>query len=590
MPPLVLATVILAGAGLTPAQRALLSEPARRVTPPPFSFAAPAGPSFTEAQKAAQRAAGGTVVPLVTAACEAGRDSVRLLPGDYRFGQEHWGPTGVISPLEFNGLRRPDDHPLLIDATGCTFWFDLADDQTPTEHFCLGFRDCANLILRGATLDRGTPGLIEGRITAFDAPGQRIEIELSPGITLPAKFNNDLNQRLVPFKADGRFVAPLYALQAGGRRLMYGPPTPGTQPGRVWVPLPDPALFQTLADPAWARRYGEAGLLRVGDGLCLVYSVAESIGLRNCRHLTLDGLDVYVTKAAGVEADGDGGHLWHNCYFGPRPGTSRWHGADGFLFCATRQGPTLDGLTIVHTTDDVLNIHGFWGLVRGVEGRRVTFDRNPPAGWAVPRGATAGDRVAFYDPADARPLGRARVTAAEGDAVVLDGEVAARSGVVAEWLDHECGDWLIQRCDFHDCYQRLMLQSGPGLLRDCLLTRLGSSVEFNSVLAGHVGEGSVPRDITVRGNTFTDVSPMPGGAALTCYFRAARQPTTPLLSGLTLTGNTIHAAAGAAIRLDGVDGATINGNRLSGTVGEPVVLTACRAVTVGDNTLEEPAK
>jgi hypothetical protein len=589
MPPFLLAASLL-GATLTPAQAALLTAPPRHVEAAPFSFAAPAGPTFTDAEKETQRAAGRTVVPLVKTAFAAGVDHVRLAPGDYRFGQETWGPDGPIYPLEFDSLRRDDDHPFLVDAGGCTFWFDLADDEAPTEHFCLGFRDCANLILRGAILDRGTPGCVEGRITAFDFAAHRIEIELSPGMTLPTRFNDDLNQRLVPFKADGTFCAPLYALQSGGRRLRYGPLQPGSRPGRCWVPLLDPALLDTSRDAAWLKRWGERGVLRVGDGLSLVYTVAESIGLRDCRHVTLDGLDVYVTKAGGSEQGGDGGHLWHNCYVGPRPGTSRWQGADGFMFNATRQGPTLDGVTVVHTTDDVLNIHGYWGLVQAVDGRRVTFERNASAGWSVPRGAVAGDRLWFYDPADAKPVGRATVTAIDGHTVTLDAAVAAKAGAVAEWPEHECGEWLIQRCDFHDDYQRVLLQSGPGVLRDCHLTRLGSCVELNSVLFGHCGEGGVPRAITVADNVFTEVAPTPGGASVGVYFRAAHTPAVPLLGGLTITGNTFTAPGGAAVFLDGVDGAVLSGNRFRGVPGDTVAMTRCRNVDIGPNMIEEPGK
>ena len=94
-----------------------------------FCFDAPAGPAFSGQEKQAQREAGGRVVPMVIDAFRAGDDSVRIPPGDYRFGKERWGPDGVIYPLEFAGLQRDDAHPFTIDATGVTFWFDLPDDE-----------------------------------------------------------------------------------------------------------------------------------------------------------------------------------------------------------------------------------------------------------------------------------------------------------------------------------------------------------------------------------------------------------------------------------------------------------------------------
>jgi hypothetical protein len=181
-----------------------------------FSFDNPAGPHFTDAQKRAQREAGTRVMPLVLDAFRTGAPAVRIAAGDYRFGKEQWGRDGVIFPLEFNNLQRDDAHPFTIDATGATFWFDLPDEQAPTCHFCVGFKECRNLIFKGATIDRATRGHVEGRITQLDFASNRIELQLSPGITVPEKFSDKLEQRVIPFKADGTFCAPLYSLQNGG--------------------------------------------------------------------------------------------------------------------------------------------------------------------------------------------------------------------------------------------------------------------------------------------------------------------------------------------------------------------------------------
>ena len=237
---------------LTPAQQRILAAPA---LPPPtarFSFDAPAGPPFSEAQKLAQREAGQHVLPLVLEAFRRGADSVRVPAADYRFGPERWNREGVVYPLEFSGLKRDPEHPFTIDASGATFWFDLPDDQAPTAHFSVGFKECQNIVFRGATLDRGTRGHVEGRITDFDFAGHRIEIQLSPGLSVPTNFSDKMEQRVVPFKADGTFCAPLYALQHGGTRLKYRSIAPGSQPGRYWVAMREPALLDTLRDPAFS--------------------------------------------------------------------------------------------------------------------------------------------------------------------------------------------------------------------------------------------------------------------------------------------------------------------------------------------------
>ncbi len=216
--------------------------------PPPFRFDAPAGPQFSEAEKQSQRDKGAGVVPLVRKAFDEGAVSVKIPPGDYRFGKERWGRDGVIYPLEFSNLLRDDEHRFTIDATGATFWFDLPDEQAPTCHFCIGFKDCRNVTFKGATIDRASRGHVEGRITQLDFPNNRIELQLSPGISVPAIFNDKLEQRVIPFKADGTFCAPLYALQAGGVHLKYKRISPATAEGRCWVVMGDTKLLDTIRD------------------------------------------------------------------------------------------------------------------------------------------------------------------------------------------------------------------------------------------------------------------------------------------------------------------------------------------------------
>ena len=348
---------------LSPHQRVILESK----SPPPidaaFSFDAPAGPQFTDAEKETQRARGKEIMPLVMKAFAAKAAEVRIPPGDYRFGQERYQGAKAIFPLGFEDMLRDAEHPFVIDATGATFWFDLDDKQMPPGHRCVGFRNCRNIVLRGAIIDRGTRGCIEGRITRIDRDGNRFEIQPSPGIVVPTNYNGGDEQRLLPFKSDGRFCVPLYDLQAGVRKLRYKEITASSD-GRYWVSLRDPDLMERIHDGNWERAYGDLGVLRVGDGLSCLYTSAGAIVLEDSGNITLHAVSVYVAKGGPSESGGDGAHLWKDCYFGPRPGTSQWKGADGYLCRSTRYGSTLDNVTIRHTADDLQNFHGIWGKVK----------------------------------------------------------------------------------------------------------------------------------------------------------------------------------------------------------------------------------
>lgn len=361
---------------------ALLLTPLAALQATEFSFDNPTGPQFIDADKQSQFEKGNGIAELVRKAFDSDAESVTIPPGDYRFGKESWGKDGPIYPLEFRCLKRDAAHPFRIIAEGVTFWFDLPPDQAPSAHFALRFIDCSHISLEGATLDRDPRGCMEGRITQLDDEGNRIEIEASKGTLIPSSFSGKLEQRLVPFNADGTFCTALYALQLKGPgRLMYRNVVPGTQPGRYWVNLHEKSeLLKTNRDPAWYRAYSDAGTLQVGDGLSLVYSTTLAISLMDSTALKLIGVKSYITKGCSRELGGGGGHLWKGCYFGPRPGTCQWQGGEGFLSGCMERGSTYDGITMQHTTDDIVNINGFTncGKPRSLAGQALPNDDPQP--------------------------------------------------------------------------------------------------------------------------------------------------------------------------------------------------------------------
>ncbi len=582
---------------LAPRQREILGTK----SPPPvetrFGFDLPEGPQFSDAEKEAQRERGKEVVPLVTKAFAGGADAVRIPPGDYRFGQERYEGAKVIYPLAFEDMQRDAAHPFVIDATGATFWFDLDDAQMPPGHRCVGFRNCRNIVLRGAILDRGTRGCIEGRITRIDRAGNRFEIQPSPGVVAPAGYKGHEEQRLLPFKSDGRFCAPLYDLQPGIRKLRYKDITSSAD-GRHWVTMRDPDLMARIHNAEWERAYGDLGVLRVGDGLSCLYTTASAIALEDSANLTLHGVSVYVAKGGPVENGGDGAHLWKDCYFGPRPGTSQWKGADGFLSRSLRHGSTFDNVTIRHTADDLANFHGIWGKVKSVSGKTVTFETNAALRPTL-HNARPGDRLRFIHRKTGAALGEARFVTAKDFVLTLDRDAAPFAEGQAAWPEHECAGWTVQNCRWEDSFQRLLIMSGPGTVRGCTVTRWGGGIELNTGM-GLVG--GIPSDITIAGNTFIDVNPRPHNSPIGARaHNALGHDGVPPVERLQIISNIFIRAGGPAINLTGAQASRIAGNRfespLRATVlarpnelveRQPIVLHRCVSVEVAANALVDP--
>ena len=594
---LILLAAVSAHDHLTPIQQEILSQP----PPPPkeyrFSFELPAGPQFTEAEKEMQRSRGREVMPKVMQAFESGEAATRIPPGDYRFGQEHYEGAKVIFPLSFEKMQRDAAHPFVIDANGATFWFDLDDQQMPPGHRCVCFSECSNIVLRGAIIDRGTRGCIEGRITRIDREGNRFEIQPAPGIVVPINYKGGEEQRLFPFKSDGRFCAPLYDLQAGVRKLRYKNITPSAD-GRYWINMHEPEFMQRLHDADWERAYGELGVVRVGDGLCCLYTSAGAIVIEDSANITLHGVSVYVTKGGPSESGGDGAHLWKDCYFGPRPGTSQWKGADGYLCRSTRYGCILDNVTIRHTADDLQNFHGIWGKVKTVNGTRLTLETNASLRPTL-KNARAGDRMRFIHQKTGVFLGEAKLVSQRDFEITLDQDATPFAEAQAEWLDHECAGWVVQNCHWEDNFQRLLIMSGPGTVRGCTFTRMGSNISLNTGM-GLVG--GIPSGITITDNTFIDVDLRPHHPAIDVRaHNALGQDGIPSIEHLQITGNTFTRTGGPAMHLVGVNHARIEGNHIDSPVRataiarpqdemqrQAILLKQSRNVAMKANTLHDP--
>jgi len=259
------------------------------------------------------------------------------------------------------------------------------------------------------------------------------------------------------------------------------------------------------------------------------------------------------------------------------------------------RGSVYDGLILMHTTDDLLDIHGFWGYIEKTAGRTILIQRDHQ----MP--AESGDRLAFFDRQTGAPAGRAVVEAVTNQTLTLDRDASAFANAIAENPDRQNNGWVIRNSTFTDCYQRLLVQGGNGgTLENCTFTRTGSSVQLHSNFFTK-NEGGICRGISILGNTFTGVASHPEGVTIDAGFQSLNHDArTPVLSNLTIRGNTFIRPGRHAISFGLVSGGEISGNiirepglprRLAGWPphrdGEqPFQIRRCAGITVSDNRLE----
>ncbi|MEY4484851.1 MAG: hypothetical protein RL693_2303, partial [Verrucomicrobiota bacterium] len=285
---------------------------------------------------------------------------------------------------------------------------------------------------------------------------------------------------------------------------------------------------------------------------------------------------------------------------GPRPGTSQWKGADGYLCRSTRYGSTLDNVTIRHTADDLQNFHGIWGKVKSVSGHQVTLETNPSLRPTL-NNARPGDRLRFIHRKTGVLLGEAKLAALKDFQLTLDQEATPFAEAQAEWLDHECADWVVQNCRWEDNFQRLLIMSGPGTVRGCTFTRMGSNISLNTGM-GLVG--GIPSDITIVDNTFIDVNPRPHGATIDAHAHNAQgKDGIPPIERLVITGNTFTRSGGPAINLVGIKDSRIENNHIDSPIRataisrpsdeldrQAIMLRHSTGAEVKGNTLNDPEK
>ena len=121
--------------------------------------------------------------------------------------------------------------------------------------------------------------------------------------------------------------------------------------------------------------------------------------------------------------------------------------------------------------------------------------------------------------------------------------------------------WLVQNCDLRDNYPRILIQSGPGTLRGCTVTRSGSGVEIGYDMP--YVEGGCPCGIAIQDNHFIDVNPSSSQsgviAAHTCTFT---QRNVARIENVSVSGNEFDKPLEAAVDLKCVTHTVISGNRI----------------------------
>jgi len=512
----------------------------------PYSADNPPGPSFAAEEKERQYAEGAKVVAGIRAAFEAGQESYVIPPGDYRFDSAHGQMGGRSFALQ--GMHAKPEKPFRILGYGATFWFALSPHPAPHHHQMIKVVDCSHLSLEGITVDSDPRGSMDARITAFDFEGNRIQVKPVAGTRLLERMSAS-EGRFVPFKADGRHVAPLYQIDEGwGPGNMFTRQMEKTPEGLYWFTLKGGKLLATLRDDAWKAAYGSAGVLEVGDMLGFIYSSSAAIVLDGCREIVVRDGRFFAAKSGLDESNGHGGHRWINCHFMARPGTNNLLGGEGTMMNAGMHGSVMERCVIQRTTDDAFNNHGYWKHAASVAERSITFREG------LPKALAAGHLAEAFETRTDAYLARLTVESVEGKTVRFREPIGAKFATASVMFPaFQNAGWVIRDSIFCDSYQRVLLGCGPGLFEGNRLERVGAGLTLGNGRPIDI-EGGDPHGVILRGNVFLDSGSSPALRAIRVHGTGAP------LRGLQVYDNLFVGTGSGAVSVNNAEGPLVRDN------------------------------
>ena len=528
------------------------------------------GPSFSESEKEAQRKAAVALLAAIESDLAAGKKSIIVPPGDYRFDQR-------------KGVRFHRLEGVEIDATGATFWFGPGNGVV--------FEECRNSKLLGLTIDSDPLPWTQGVIEEIDPKTETIMFRVDEGYRVLEGKELTQPGRILYFDGKTRLELPVFDDQA-----------------LAFESLGERRLKITKFNTARVFRDGVPGRpVQIGDlvAFFIMYGGGGGVSLHDCEGVRLENVTNHGASAfAFHETEGKGGNQYIGCKLIRRPGTNRLMAsrADCFHSASTEKGPLIENCEFSHSGDDLIAIHGFFGVILRVVSPKEIIVASPfvkvlnagskleisdPEGATTPREVTVQTEERIQDAAvlaEAKALPevlfrerKLRIRDLNTNCVarvVLDQEIPLQKYDVVSAPDHSGRGAIVRNNYLHDGHVRGVLVKSEDLL-----------IENNRIeRTGHAGiiaesefywlEGPFNKNIRILNNrlvqngwaTFDKAGFTASQAAVHVgsYFGRRMFPRT-FASGLQnsdiqITGNHIERPAGFGITVLNTRGATITDN------------------------------
>lgn len=425
-------------------------------------------------------------------------------------------PTHIVFNLGKNAAYRIK-HPLVVKQLS---GFELNGNGAQLINTTLGstllISGSNHVTIRDLTIDYDPLPFTQGTIAAFDHAALQITVKIDPGYPDDPKFLATITDGF--FKVMDRRTR---ALKAGARDFLA--PNRIERIGEKLIRV----HLQWSANDTFPSQLPVA----VGDVIAICNGYAHAIVVDNSTATSFADLKLLASPGMGIlENAGPGGMTLQKVSVvpGPRPKGATTDrlvstNSDGSHFITVERGPTMEDCTFANTSDDAVNVHGFYFFVIQKTGPRQ-YLLSPK--WDV--GLTAGDEIETCDHATFRSLGRSKVTqltrrhAPELKAkiaqlwkakspttqpdlvydVVLEHDLPLTIADAVTSLSRVGSGTTIRRCSFHAC-GRVMVKSPNSVVEDCQFSYAsGIALQAGSDI-GFWTESGFAENTIFRNNRFT---------------------------------------------------------------------------------------
>jgi hypothetical protein len=500
------------------------------------------------------------------------------------------GPVHIVFNLGKNATYRIN-HPLAFkDLHGFELNGNGAQLINTTRGSALTISGCSRVTVRDLTVDYDPLPFTQGTIAAFDKAALQITVKVDAGYPDDAAFLASVTDGF--FKVMDRRTK---ALKPGARDFLQPAKVERISPGLIKVHL------RWSANDCFPSQLPVV----VGDTVTIANGYAHAIVVDGSAATSFIDLKLLASPGMGILENGGAGSMLLqkvSIVPGPRPKgavTDRLisTNSDGSHFITVERGPTMEDCSFANTSDDAVNVHGFYYYVVDKPSPR-RFLLTPK--WDI--GLAAGDQIESCEHATFRSLGRTKIEQfTKRHAPKLKGKIAPiwknkspttqpdliYDVVLQQDLPLKVGDSVtslsrigagaaIRRCSFHAC-GRVLVKAPNAVVEDCQFTySSGNALQAGSDI-GFWSESGFAENLVLRNNRFTHsitgANELTGGSgALGTIYVGMSFPEGAKgfqnnfqNRNVTIEGNHIDDSYIYAIFVSNADGLKIIGNSIGQT-------------------------